>query len=111
MLGVKTAESIASSQYVWAILFIIGIYLAYRAIKKYIEDLKEENQKREEKVLEIYETQKAESRDREDRLMTHVEKTTETLNDINTSLDKLQDEVRIANGRIDDVWNRVSNNK
>ncbi|MGD7047100.1 hypothetical protein FZC83_02455 [Rossellomorea marisflavi] len=107
-MNLKTVESIAGSQFVWAILCIIGVYVAYRAVKKYIEDLKTENQKREEKVLEIYEQQKLESKDREDRLMSHVERTTDTLAEINVSMDRLHEEVRTANGRIDDVWKHIN---
>jgi uncharacterized protein YoxC len=107
-VNLKTIEAIVSSQFVWAILCIIGIIFAYRVVKKYIEDLKTENQKREEKVLEIYETQKSESKEREERLMCHVEKTTETLNGINKTLETIQGDVRHVNGRVDDVWQHVS---
>lgn len=104
-MSVEVVERIATSQFVWAILCIAlatGIYFFFRA---HINALATQNEEREKLLFSLYEQQKIESKAREDRLMTHLEKTTETLGAINTNLTDLQKEVKDG---FADVWTHLN---
>jgi len=100
-------EKIVQSQFVWAILCIAVVVIMYKALMRYIEDLKKENQARESKVMDLYDKQRTEGMDREERLMAHLERTTDTLISINDNLENLEKEIGNVHLRIDDVWKEV----
>jgi septal ring factor EnvC (AmiA/AmiB activator) len=106
-MDIKIMESIVSSDATFALLFLVVLYVAYAYVKKHVEQLREENHEREESIFNLYEKQVEESRNREDRLMTHLEKTTESLENINESLKDLRSELRHVNTRVDDLWEEV----
>jgi uncharacterized coiled-coil DUF342 family protein len=117
-LDLKTLEQIANSQSVWAIIAFILAIFGYRTFSNYIQELKDESQQRENKLIELYEKQKIESKEREDKLMEHIQKTTETLDridrsldqmgkDIDRSLDEMGKDIARVNMRIDEVWKKI----
>lgn len=103
MAELSIIEKIVSSQFVWAILCIIVVVVLYKAVVSYVKELKAENVKREDNLLDLYEKQKEESVAREERLMAHVEKTTETLSHINDNLEHLEEEMARVHRRIDGI--------
>ncbi|AKQ08597.1 holin family protein [Bacillus phage vB_BceS-M2] len=125
MQEITMIEKIAGSQFVWAIVAIGLGYGIYRAGKAFITNIQEQNTKREEQLFELYEKQKkdsdkrerdikAEARERElesrmnqNKLMEHLEKTTETMENISISLESLQEEMSNTNIRIDDVYKLI----
>lgn len=121
MLDVQTAEKIATSQSVFAILFVILLFIGYRALKSYLKDMKKESEKREAEIKSLYAEHKEESKQREEEskqrelsLMAHLdrsdksyEKTTETLGNIQTSLQSLETKTQKMDTGIDDIWKRL----
>lgn len=115
MPTVETIERVAASQFVWAILCIAILVVAYFAVKAFISRmqieakeekhaLQAESKEREEAIRRLYETQREESKVREERLMSHLEKTTRTLDAISTNLTDLQ---RQVNNGFEDVWTHL----
>lgn len=79
---VETVKEIAESQYVWAICCIIIVFFVIRELRK-------DSTKRENDIIALYETQKEESKssfdeyrketkEREDKLMKHLERSNES---------------------------------
>ena len=93
-MPIEHAERIAQSQAAWAILFILlfGIVIRY---------LIKTSDKRETKLMEFHEQVKEESNKREDRLMNHLEKTTAELGAITREIGGLKEEVSVMNNRIE----------
>ncbi len=93
-MPIEQAERIAQSQVVWAILFIFlfGIVIRY---------LITTSDKRERKLMEFHEQVKEESNKREVRLMNHLEKTTAELGAITREIGGLKKEVSVMNNRIE----------
>lgn len=121
-IDIKLLEKIAGSQFVWAIVCFILMIFGYRAIKAYILNLRSESQEREDKLIELYETQKAESKqlfkaqkaeskEREDKLMIHLDKTTDTLGRIDLSLEQMRRDIDKVNLRVDEVWTKMHRGK
>lgn len=95
-MPIEHAERIAQSQVTWAILFILlfGIVIRY---------LIKTSDKRETKLMEFHENSKADSNKREERLMTHLEKTTEELSTITHTVGDIQKEMVRMNNRMDEI--------
>ena len=121
MPDIQIAEQIATSQSVFAILFIILLIVGYRAISKYLKDVKMENDKREKEIKDLYTEHKDESKqreieakERENKLMLHLErsdksheKTTRTLEKIEVSLQSLENKTQKMDIGINDIWKRL----
>lgn len=90
MPDVKTAEQIAQSQYVFGILFILLFLLVIVGTRHFVIALQKKNDQREQELREWYAEQRRESREREQRLMQHLERTTETLEKIERSVVTLE---------------------
>lgn len=95
-MPIEYAERIAQSQVAWAILFIIlfGFVIGF---------LVRTSDKREKKLMEFHENSKADSNKREERLMTHLEKTTEELSAITHTVGDIQKEMVRMNNRMDEI--------
>lgn len=93
---IEYAERIAQSQAAWAILFILlfGFVIHY---------LIKTSDKREAKLMEFHEQSKADSNNREERLMSHVEKTTVELRSIAGTVGEIQKEMVRMNNRMEDL--------
>ena len=84
-MPIEEAEKIAQSQVAWAILFI------------------KTSDKREKKIMDLHEQSKADSNRREERLMTHLEKTTTELTTITHAVGDIQKEMVRMNDRMDEI--------
>lgn len=95
-MTVDQAERIATSQAVWAILFIIlfGLVIGY---------LMKMSEHREKKLLEFYDKSKNESNIREERLLNHLEETTNKLGDISSIVENVQGEMVRMNARLENI--------
>lgn len=90
------AQRIAESQFTWEILFIILFVIVTSFLVRTSE-------KREKKLMEFHENSKADSNKREERLMTHLEKTTEELSTITHTVGDIQKEMVRMNNRMDEI--------
>lgn len=107
-IDIVLLEKIAGSQFVWAIICFIMMIFGYRAINRYIANLRDESQEREDRLIALYDTQKEESKEREDKLMNHLDKTTDTLGRIDLSLEQMQKDIDRVNSRVDKVWEKMN---
>jgi hypothetical protein len=95
-LPIEEAEKIAHSQFVWAILFIMFFFIIIGYLIK-------TSDKREKKIMDLHEQSKADSNRREERLMTHLEKTTTELTTITHAVGDIQKEMVRMNDRMDEI--------
>lgn len=95
-MPIEHVEQIANSQVVWAIIAIGSIVYGTR----YLINTSEQ---REKKLMEFHEQSKADSNNREERLMSHVEKTTVELRSIAGTVGEIQKEMVRMNNRMDEI--------
>lgn len=95
-MPIEHAERIAQSQFVWAIVALIIIFGGARYLVKTAD-------KREKKLTDFFDQSRAEANQREDRLMTHLEKTTEELGTITHTVGDIQKEMVRMNDRMDEI--------
>lgn len=91
----EEARRIAESQFTWEILFILLFVVS-------VGYLIRTSDKREKKLMDFHEQSKADSNKREERLMNHLEKTTEELSTITHTVGDIQKEMVRMNNRIDE---------
>lgn len=80
----------------------------YKQNSREVDRLKSKADDREQSITNLYETQKTESNEREERLMIHLEKTTTTLQHIEVGLNKLETKI---DGGFKEVWEQIDNIK
>ena len=92
----EDAQRIAESQFTWEILFILLFIIV-------VGFLVRTSDKREKKLMDFHEQSKTDSNKREDRLMTHLEKTTSELGVISNTVGDIQKEMVRMNNRMDEI--------
>lgn len=92
----EEAQRIAESQFTWEILFILLFIIV-------VGFLVRTSDKREKKLMDFHEQSKTDSNKREDRLMTHLEKTTSELGVISNTVGDIQKELVRMNSRMDEI--------
>lgn len=92
----EEAQRIAESQFTWEILFILLFIVV-------VGFLVRTSDKREKKLMDFHEQSKTDSNKREDRLMTHLEKTTSELGVISNTVGDIQKEMVRMNNRMDEI--------
>ncbi|WOD61753.1 hypothetical protein NQZ71_13105 [Niallia taxi] len=81
---VQITTDIASSQFVWTILFILlGGYV--------IREMYKQNTSREERIFSMHDESKAEAKVREDKLMRHLERSNKAQEETAKTLVTIQD--------------------
>lgn len=111
MVDFTLLEKVVSSQFTWAILCLIAVIFFYRKMdandKKSdatILKLQEDNKVREDQLFALYEANKKEAAQREKRLMDHLERTTDTLQKIETNLTNLENSMDEG---FKDIWRQI----
>lgn len=107
MPELQVAEKIATSQSVFAILFIIVLFIGYRALRSYLADIKKENENREQEIKDLYSEHKVESKEREVKLMSFLDKTNESQNQTVITLNKIENNLDSLAKRMDEGFNDV----
>ena len=95
-MSFEEAQRIAESQFTWEILFILLFIIV-------VGFLVRTSDKREKKLMDFHEQSKTDSNKREDRLMTHLEKTTSELGVISNTVGDIQKEMVRMNNRMDEI--------
>ena len=95
-MPIEQAERIANSQVAWAVLFILLFLIVVSYLVK-------TSDKREQKLMDFHEQSKADSNRREERLMSHLEKTTIELSTITHTVSDIQKEMVRMNNRMDEI--------
>lgn len=107
MPEIQVAEKIATSQSVFAILFIIALFVGYRAIKSYLVDMKQENEGREQELKDMYKEHSSDAKERETKLMDFLDKSTESQNQTVVTLTKIEGNLDSLAKRMDEGFNDV----
>ncbi|MED0738999.1 hypothetical protein [Aneurinibacillus thermoaerophilus] len=122
MPDLKTAQQIAQSQYVFSILFIFLFFSVIGACVWLFNNLRKENGEREKKIMEMHEKRekellqtnleyKLESKEREQKLMEHLERTTEAQKEMSQTMEKVQQGLSTLETNIKDVWMEIKHLK
>lgn len=101
---VTVIETILKSELTWGILCLILAVVFYRKMDSNTKELKDENSRREQQIIQMYEVHKQEARQREERLMSHLERTTDTLEKMEKNLQKLDEKMDRG---FKEVWDHV----
>ncbi len=111
MPEVQVAQEIATSQYVFAVLFILLLFVAYRAIKSYLSDIKQENAEREQELKELYKEHKVDAKERETKLMEHLDKSNQSQERTAIALERIEGSLNSLEDKVDkgfsDVWGHL----
>lgn len=103
-MDIAFLEKLVQSPFLWSILCIIVAVTFFKAIQMEAERLRTQSDAREQSVIKLYEDHKQESTAREERLMNHLDKTTDTLQHIEQGLNKLEGKM---DGGFEKVWERI----
>ena len=101
-------EQIVQSPFSWSILCLIAVSIYYRNNQTSLNRLQNQADAREKAITKLYEDHKKESARREERLMSHLEKTTETLENIEHNLTNLENKI---DGGFSEVWDHIQSLK
>lgn len=107
-MDLASLESIVKSQTMWSILCLIVVVFFYRKNEEEINRLRRQNDQREKSITKLYEDHKRESLQREEKLMNHLERTTETLEHIQRGLTKLENKI---DGGFKEIWEQIDSIK
>lgn len=99
-------ESIVQSPFVWSMLCLIAVAVYYRNNDKQLLRLQNLADAREKAITKLYEDHKKDSIKREEKLMNHLEKTTDTLEQIQHNLSNLETQI---DGGFREVWDKIAN--
>lgn len=105
---VGTLERIVSSQYVWAILFLLVLVGAVHFLQWHLKNVKLDAERRETALINLYEQQRTDSKAREENLMTHLDKTTKSLEGIEKNLTGLEQKL---NASLNDIWRHIDSRR
>lgn len=108
MADIGTVERVASSQFVFAILFIFLLFGVAKVFLSYFKTVKDEAAQREKALINLYEQQRADSKSREENLMAHLDKTTKSLEGIEKNLTNLEQKM---NAGLSDIWNHLEDSR
>lgn len=90
-MGITEMLQLAESKHVFAGLFIICLFFVGRWAVQFIQSIRDENNTREDQLLELHSKQAEKSGAREEKLMEHLEKTAEQQDKFVTQLEKITD--------------------
>lgn len=97
------ATEVATSQVVWAILCIILAAVVIR-------EMRVENIKRENNLINLYEDYRKESKIREQQLMLHLERSNESQEQTIIVLQSINDTLDALEGRVNSIEKKTTNN-
>lgn len=109
----KEIVSLANSELIFTVLFVLGLFAVGGFIYKLFNDQKAENATREEQLINLYQNELNKSAAREERLINHLDKQTqqlahiaETLKDIRRSFAQLESRV---DNNLTAIWQGITN--
>lgn len=104
MIDLALLEKIVQSPFLWSILCLIIAIAYYRKNETEVSRLRKQSDSREKSLVKLYEDHKKESNIREEKLMNHLDKTTETLGHIEKGLTKLESKMDVG---FKDIWDQI----
>lgn len=110
-MTIRDAISLANSEVVFAVLFIVGLFAVARYVNNVIREQKEENKYREEQLFMLYQKQIEDSARREADLMRNLERNTEQLTNVANTLKEIQRNLSKLEEKVDtnfmQVWKEL----
>lgn len=110
-MEIEILENLATSEVLFAVLFIGGLIFIGRWFLIYMAEQKKENDERETQLIDIYKAQIDRSSMRENELMTHLSKNTEQLVKIADTLEGVQTNLQRVENRVHEdlqtVWKEL----
>lgn len=110
-MSINEALTVASSEVVFSVLFILGLFIVGRVVMSSLKDIRAENNDREAQIAELYKQQMERADKREADLMDHLGQTTkqmgniaETLKDVQLGLDRLEDRM---DKNVVEIWKEL----
>jgi predicted Holliday junction resolvase-like endonuclease len=97
-------EKLVQSPFLWSILCLVVAIVYYRKNESEVQRLRKQSDTREKSITKLYEDHKKESNLREEKLMTHLERTTVTLEHIEKGLSKLENKI---DGGFKEIWEQI----
>lgn len=111
MSELQLIEKIAGSQYVWAILCIIIGFAFYKMMKNSASKIEQKSDKREQDLLGFYKEQQSEAKEREHKLMIHLEKSNDSQARTADTLERIEKNLNHLESKVDkgftDVWDKI----
>lgn len=104
MIDLSLLETIVQSPFLWSILALVLAIVYYRRNETEVSRLRKQTDSREKSLIKLYEDHKRESNFREEKLMNHLEKTTETLEHIEKGLTKLESKMDVG---FEAIWEQI----
>lgn len=110
-MDLNAVSQIAGSEATFALLFIASLIFVGRWFLKFIEEQKQENHEREQQLIDSFKEQLDKSDQRETRLMDHLDRSTEQLENIADTLQGVERrltsfETKVGN-ELEDVWKEL----
>jgi len=110
-LGLKEVTEIVKSEFVFGILFVLGLIIVGRHFINREKEQTEENKLREDKIFELYEKKDEEAQKREAELMLHQKDITEQLSQMNQTQSAIQENLTRLERQTEDnfreIWKQI----
>lgn len=110
-MGIKEITELVKTEYVFGVLFILGLIYIGKYVKQVLESQAQDNKNFEGKVVEIYENQLTKSYEREEKLMSHQTEMTRQLEGISSTQSRLQTSIDKLEQRTEEnfraLWQEV----
>lgn len=101
-------EKIVQSPFLWSLLCLVAVLTYYKSSQVQTARLQRQADAREKAITKLYEDHRKESNLREEKLMTHLDKTTQTLGHIEQGLSKIENKM---DGGFQEVWEQIESIK
>lgn len=104
---IKTLSDIAGSEAFFALLFLLGLVLVGKYVIQTITDIKQENEERERQLLGLYKEQLKQSEQREQQLMSHLDRSSEQLTNVAETLKDIQENLEKLENKVESTFHEV----
>lgn len=115
VVELKEITELANSEAVFAVLFIAGLVVVGKWFMNYIQEQREESKRREQELMDNYKEQLHQSNEREVKLIAHLDKNTEKLEQIARTLTGVEKRLfsfeAKVNNDFNNVWNELGSKK
>jgi hypothetical protein len=115
LVDLNKLASLADSEVFFAVLFVAGLIYIGLYVKGVLEQNRQDNTKREDTIVQMYEHQLNKAEDREEKLMNYLDKNTEQMEHISGTMKDIQGNIAKVEDRMEDnfmnVWKELGNKK
>lgn len=110
-MGLKEVTEIVKSEFVFGILFVLGLIIVGRYFMSQQKEKDAENKLREDKIFEMYDKKDEEAQRREAELMSHQKDITSQLSQMNQTQTAIQENLtrleRQTEENFREIWKQI----